>query len=63
MVSSMMKILLGDGLVMSEGGKHEAHKRLMSPSFNNTSIRSMNTYKTELLSIEFIHFLILLNCY
>ena len=33
-------MVLGEGLVTSEGTKHAQHKKLMSPAFNQSSIQS-----------------------
>ncbi len=36
----LVKRILGNGLVLSEGMTHAVHKRLMSPAFNRTSTTS-----------------------
>lgn len=37
----LMKKVLGNGILLQEGATHAAHKRLMSPAFNQTNIRKM----------------------
>lgn len=37
----LMKMIFGNGLVMSEGSTHASHKRFLSPSFNNSSIKKV----------------------
>ncbi|KAK2169103.1 hypothetical protein LSH36_12g13076 [Paralvinella palmiformis] len=37
----LMRMIFGNGLVMSEGSIHASHKRFLSPSFNNNSIKKM----------------------
>ena len=37
---SVFRAVIGNGLVLLEGAEHATHKRLISPSFNNASIKS-----------------------
>ena len=36
-ICRLVKRILGNGLVLSEGKTHAVHKRLMSPAFNRAS--------------------------
>ena len=48
----IIREVLGDGLVTLNGAEHATHRRLISPSFNNASIKCIYIHRISFLSMK-----------
>ena len=52
-ICRLVKRILGNGLVLSEGKTHAVHKRLMSPAFNRASASSKHAKLKSFSNLTF----------